>query len=449
MGRVDGWTAPRIRSLRLALQLSQEKFAAKLGTSPKTISNWERGLNPPGLQSRNDLDNVLSTAAPQQRERYGALLGMIRHPADSVVPLTEPDQFVVDQRLEAHREPGGEEATDRRQALRAVGAFAVTAAVPDAVGQSLQLLQELGGSRVGDEGLDHVEASVDRLAHEYFDKPFDQLSRELSGLRQITVALARASSALAERRRLGLMTGYLSGMLGALCLDTGDFAAADAHLDVAWWLASDVQHAHLCSWIRALQSNSAFYSGDPKRAVELSRAGQAVAEGAADNLRLLSYEARAAAKLGDLSSADQAMRHAEALAGRVDVEGPGRRVSDFDLGRYVAATSTSLVWIGQFDRAREHAERAISLFGGPYPSLFTRSIAQVDLALVELHDGHVDRALALGHGVLDAPRGRSVEVRLRELDDELSPLRSSPPVAEFHERVLQNRTPATGSPSRR
>lgn len=436
---MDEWTATQIRALRLALRLSQERLAARLGASSKTVSNWERGLNPPGLESKNSLDDLLSSATQEQRRRYETFLGTLGQAVNAGAMPATPTGVAEVGASALDPASGGEEATDRRQALRAAGAVAVTAVVPDPVHQSLRLFEALGGSRVGVQALEHVDAAVDGLARDYFDKPFDQMSGELSGLRQIALTLMQGTSSLVEQRRLGLATGLLSGMLGALCLDTGDFKSADVHLEVAWRLASDVRHDGLSAWVRALQSNAAFYGGDLRSAVALARAGQEVTTEPTESLRLLSYEARAAAKLGDVGGADRAMRRADVLANGDDVEGPGHRVFDFDLGRFTATTSTSLVWMGEFDRGREQAERALALFDGPYPSRFTGLVAQVDLALVELHEGNVERALALGHGVLDGPRGRSVDVRLRDLDDKLAPLRSSPLVHEFHERALTSR----------
>lgn len=436
---MEEWKAGSIHALRLALRLSQEKFADRVGASAKSISNWERGLNSPSLDLRNSLDGALASASSEQRERFAFFLGTVEPAVKSGNQPTTPSESAEVQPSAVGRAREGEEAMDRRQALRAAGALAVTTMVPDPVDQSRRLLAAFAGSRIGAEGLDHVEASVDRLACEYFDKPFDQLAAEVSGLRQITSTLMRGTPSLAEQRHLGLMTGLLSGMLGALSLDSGDFPAADVHLEVAWRLGSEVRHDRLCCWVWALRSNAAFYRDDLVGAVELARAGRAVAAQPADALRLMSYEARALARMGDVGGTGEALRRAESLVAGATLDGPGRRVSDFDLARYTVAASTSLVWIGQFPTAREYSERALALFDGPYPSLATRLIARVDLALVELHEGDLEHALALGHDVLDNLRGRSVVMRLLDLDHALSPLRSSPAVSEFHERVAASR----------
>lgn len=67
---VDEWTSGSVRALRLALRLSQEKFAQKLGASAKTVGNWERDLNRPGLDLKDALDSALVTLSHEQRKRF-------------------------------------------------------------------------------------------------------------------------------------------------------------------------------------------------------------------------------------------------------------------------------------------------------------------------------------------------------------------------------------------
>ena len=43
------WDPARMRALRTALRLPQEKFAYQLGAARKTVRNWELGGHPPSL----------------------------------------------------------------------------------------------------------------------------------------------------------------------------------------------------------------------------------------------------------------------------------------------------------------------------------------------------------------------------------------------------------------
>lgn len=42
-----GWTAARVKALRQQLGLSQERFAARVGTTSGTVCRWEKGSRKP------------------------------------------------------------------------------------------------------------------------------------------------------------------------------------------------------------------------------------------------------------------------------------------------------------------------------------------------------------------------------------------------------------------
>jgi len=68
------WDPARIRALRLALRLPQERFAERLGAAPKTVCNWEQGRHPPGLALTQALDEVWEAATSEQKKRFFASL---------------------------------------------------------------------------------------------------------------------------------------------------------------------------------------------------------------------------------------------------------------------------------------------------------------------------------------------------------------------------------------
>ena len=65
------WTPTRISLLReVGLCLPQDKFAATLGFTKRTVGNAERGVHPPGLALRRTLDHTLEKASDAQRDRF-------------------------------------------------------------------------------------------------------------------------------------------------------------------------------------------------------------------------------------------------------------------------------------------------------------------------------------------------------------------------------------------
>src|ERR1700730_1551791 len=66
------WDPARIRALRTALRLPQEKFAYQLGAAPKTVRNWELGKHPPSFALQRALDRTWESASSEQKRPFFA-----------------------------------------------------------------------------------------------------------------------------------------------------------------------------------------------------------------------------------------------------------------------------------------------------------------------------------------------------------------------------------------
>jgi DNA-binding transcriptional regulator YiaG len=57
-GKSRIWDAQRVRALRYFLQLTQEEFSQRLGTTQQNVSEWERGKHRPRGMSAIMLEKV-------------------------------------------------------------------------------------------------------------------------------------------------------------------------------------------------------------------------------------------------------------------------------------------------------------------------------------------------------------------------------------------------------
>jgi len=62
------WSAPRIKTLRSRLGLSQSAFAKRMGVRQATVSDWETGKQEPSRMARRLLDRIAgaTNAVPEQ-----------------------------------------------------------------------------------------------------------------------------------------------------------------------------------------------------------------------------------------------------------------------------------------------------------------------------------------------------------------------------------------------
>jgi len=86
--RMMEWGAGQVRALRHALRLGQEDFAQHVGAAARTIRNWERGENEPGLALQRELDAALEAASDDQRLRFAHRLAT-EHTATDRLPESE------------------------------------------------------------------------------------------------------------------------------------------------------------------------------------------------------------------------------------------------------------------------------------------------------------------------------------------------------------------------
>src|SRR5579859_2049836 len=89
---VRHWSGRETRALREALRMSVREFAARLGTSDRTVSNWEAGgqHTRPRPVWQASLDTLLQQASDSERARFELLRAPADEPpesADAAVPL--------------------------------------------------------------------------------------------------------------------------------------------------------------------------------------------------------------------------------------------------------------------------------------------------------------------------------------------------------------------------
>src|SRR4029450_5065076 len=94
-------------------------------------------------------------------------------------------------------------------------------------------------SDLGPATLEHLDLAVERLGLVYLNTPPGSLLDELRWYRRRAVEVLDGRHTLAQRRRLYVAAGWLTGLLGHLSFDLGDYQAARAHSGTAWQLAED------------------------------------------------------------------------------------------------------------------------------------------------------------------------------------------------------------------
>jgi transcriptional regulator with XRE-family HTH domain len=230
----------------------------------------------------------------------------------------------------------------------------------------------------------------------------------------------------------------LTDMAGWMAHDADRNVLAQQHFQHALALAGIGEDAQLRVHILAGMSHLALHVGHPDEAMELAGIGTAkLREGPANPelaARLMALEARAHAARGESAACGRLLLQAEQT---LDTVVPAERstwISRFDEGSLAGEAARSLRQLGQLARARQQAERVLTL--RPVDRARSRAFGQLVLARVLIEERDLEEASEVGRDVLDSTQalGSLLVVRqLQRLRDLLAADRSAPPVAEFLE----------------
>jgi hypothetical protein len=254
--------------------------------------------------------------------------------------------------------------------------------------------------------------------------------------------LLKEHPTLTRQPDLYVVAGWLSALLGDAAFDLGDPLSARIHLNTAWQLAHETDHHALGGWVRGTQSMIALYTGRPREALDLARAGQAFATSSPiANVRLPAHEARAAARLGDRRATDDALDRAHRAFGNLPSEDKARSIFGFEETYLPFYAGTCYVWLNDPAKTQEHTPLVITTYdtaNGAERSPGDQALARIDLATSYLQQREVEEACRVGSTALDIYADfpiESVARRSHELGSALEPWTAVPAAQDFKDRL--------------
>ena len=396
----------------------------------KRISEYEawpqRGLRPT-VQVLTLLAQVYGTA-PR------ALLG------DDELPLIPESQRLVLDRL-----PLVERAAS--QTSEGDGEGVSSAAVRAAAHASGAHAELAEATEVGTITLEQLDHDVVRLARAYILTQPAEIFDDLVRLRDRVYRLLARRARPAQQAHLYLLAGQVCGLLASASMELGCHGAAAEQSRAAWVYAEIIGHNGLRAWLRGTQALIAFWSGNPREAANLAKAGREYLHGGTGFVRLCNIESRAWAYLGDVRETENVIR----LGHRA--RDHGSRPDElhdlvggefgFDEARQSFCNAGAWVQVGKPVLAVQAAERALRLYASDAER--NRRYGGEASTRLEMTDGYLaghelDAADDALHPVISTPATAGVAhlaTRLSEICVTLdtSPYRNSRDARELAERI--------------
>ena len=312
------------------------------------------------------------------------------------------------------------------------------------------------------DGSDHAAEAEE---HGIGEATFEQLRADVARLAQLTdtgtpypvfLDLRRVRERiyrLLERRLwpreqtdLYFLLGCLNGLMGVTANRLGYPDPAEELIRAGWAHANAIGHRPLMAQLRFQLSYVAYWRGRTLESRDLARSGlEYLSEGPAGAGLYLNY-AQAAARLGDVNEARQAVtaaheaREQEYSDDLLEIGGEFA-ISQATHHQFAGAALAEAAGAGP--QAGDELERAISLYNAGPPERYSiecKALAGVGLAIIRLRSGALDAATAALEPTLTLPptqRVTTLATRLGVVRAELAaPLfRGSPQARDLDEQI--------------
>jgi len=270
---------------------------------------------------------------------------------------------------------------------------------------------------IGEATLEQLRSDVTRLSHEYMTgEPFE-LFQEMRRVRGRMYAALDRRLWPRDETDLYLLVGCLNCLMASAADDLGYPNASEELIRAAWAYAVAIDHQPLMAKLRLDLATVAYWRARPRQARDLAESGLRYLAGGPNAAQLHLKYGRAAARLGDISSARRAIDEAQDARERRNDDDLLLLGGEFGFSRasqhYLAGST--LLEIGGAERdAAAELERATELYAagpeeGEDHSFQLRMLAHIELALARLRGGELDGTRPALGPVLALPPGKRID----------------------------------------
>jgi tetratricopeptide (TPR) repeat protein len=231
---------------------------------------------------------------------------------------------------------------------------------------------------------------------------------QVAALSRDVFALARGHHRPAQSRDLYLICAQMCSVMAWLAGDLGQLDAAELQGRTAWACADLAEDPQTSAWVLVVQSKTAFWRGDYRRAADLARRGASLDPSGTGALMLACQQAATA--LHDAATAAEQIRGSDHIGGLLSCD-------DVRHANYAAAVHLRA---GESELALREADRALTQAATTGGGHGFGTIAQIHLtrAFAHAQADRIEAAAQAARPVLDLPPERRLATlsgRLRTL----------------------------------
>ncbi len=299
--------------------------------------------------------------------------------------------------------------------------------------------------------LESLEMAVDDLCRDYGRKPVREVAVLAQKRHALVTRMLEDGMRPAARRRLLVVAGWTSAVLGCLQFDMGQRHRAETHRQAVLDFAAESGNpAELTAWAWEMATWFAIVEGRFADALGYARAGQTATGDSPVAARLALHEAKAAARLRDRRRAEDALDRAHAIVGRSPWSFDEDHHFAMDEVRVLAHAATAHLWLGD-DAAAEDCAWQV-LVHQLTPSGMTKhpmriAETRITIGIIAARREDLEQAVYFGKAALGAERVSfpTLLARAAELEAVLmAGFHGSRPSVEFREQLREFQQRWTG-----
>jgi transcriptional regulator with XRE-family HTH domain len=300
---------------------------------------------------------------------------------------------------------------------------------------------------IGDATLEQLRADVVRLSHEHMTGDPFPIFQEMRRVRRRIYATLDRRLWPRDETELYFLLAVLNGLMAASAHSLGSQQAAEELVRAGWAYATAIDHRPLMAQLR-LELSGQLYWQRPRQSRDLAQSGLRYLSDGQQAAQLYLKYGRAAARLGDVDTAREAITAAHEARAREHHDELLEIGGEFGLSlatqHFLAGELLLEIPGGQREAIAELQEATRLYDAGPGPGEYHyfgyASGSRVDLAIARLREGQLDEAgTALGPVLTLSPNRRRATLlhRLDRVRGELAVprYRGQPQAAELDERI--------------
>jgi hypothetical protein len=307
---------------------------------------------------------------------------------------------------------------------------------------TFELSHMADASDIGPGAMEAIEEAVDLLCRAYPSTPADVLRDRTQQRLTYVTSLLKGRLKLTQHRDLLVQAGWLAALLGCVHYDLGEREQAEAARQGAYQLGKQTGHGELMGWAHEMSAWYALVEGRFEDVVDAAQQGQSVAGTDSAMVQLTLQEAKGHARLGNGKEAAAALERGATILGQLPTPSRPEHHFVFDHTKWIFYAATIYAWLGDDERAEEHAQEIVNRHtrpDGTSNAPMRTASARIDLALVHARRGDLDAAVEYGLSAFDFERKSLSDLVARgsEVDQLLrAKYRRENLTKEFHEHLL-------------